>query len=297
MLLNLRDIALALNGEVSGGQVRAAAPGHSPADRGMSIKVDADAPGGFLVKLFNGGDEIAAKDYVRERLGLPPWQPNGKGNSHHSPGRVITRPMAERRAPASPAPAPPAPSPPETPQRIVATYDYVSAENQLLYRVVRLEPGSDGRKKDFRQRRADGKGGWIGNLGGVRRVLYRLRELLAFPDATTWLCEGEKDADRLISLGFTATTISGGAKWSPELAAPLAGRDVVIMVDNDDARRKKAQKAATALQGVAATVRFAACPTCRQVTMCPTSSTPATRRKIWNGNSRGAAMDAAIRTR
>lgn len=33
--------------------------------------------------------------------------------------------------------------------------------------------------KQFKQRRPDGKGGWLWNLDGVRRVLYRLADVLA----------------------------------------------------------------------------------------------------------------------
>src|SRR4051794_14313582 len=39
--------------------------------------------------------------------------------------------------------------------RIVAAYDYPDENGELLFQVVRLEP------KDFRQRRPDGRGGWI----------------------------------------------------------------------------------------------------------------------------------------
>src|SRR5262245_37723375 len=49
--------------------------------------------------------------------------------------------------------------------QIVATYDYRDETGELLYQAVRYWP------KDFRQRRPDGKGGWIWNLQGVRRVL------------------------------------------------------------------------------------------------------------------------------
>ncbi len=70
MMPSLHRIAQALGGEVRAGQVIAPAPGHSPADRGMSIKLSDDAPDGFLVKLFNEGDPIAAKDYIRSKLGM-----------------------------------------------------------------------------------------------------------------------------------------------------------------------------------------------------------------------------------
>src|SRR5216684_2297646 len=58
-------------------------------------------------------------------------------------------------------------------RQIVATYDYVDEQGKPLYQVVRFEP------KDFRQRRPDGNGGWQWNLNGVRRVLYRLPDVLA----------------------------------------------------------------------------------------------------------------------
>jgi hypothetical protein len=44
-------------------------------------------------------------------------------------------------------------------RQIVATYDYRDERGTLLYEVVRLEPGDNGAKKTFRQRRPDGRGG------------------------------------------------------------------------------------------------------------------------------------------
>src|SRR5579872_2504814 len=54
-----------------------------------------------------------------------------------------------------------------------AIYDYRDERGEVLFQVVR-GPG-----KRFRQRRPDGCGGWLWNLSGVRRVLYRLPELTA----------------------------------------------------------------------------------------------------------------------
>lgn len=56
--------------------------------------------------------------------------------------------------------------------RIVATYDYTDRDGVLLFQAVRYEP------KGFRQRRPDGKGGWVWSLGDVQRVLFRLPELM-----------------------------------------------------------------------------------------------------------------------
>jgi putative DNA primase/helicase len=141
-------------------------------------------------------------------------------------------------------------------RRIVATYDYRDESGGLLYQGVRFEP------KDFKQRRPDGKDGWIWSLTGVRHVPYRLLELLAAdPAAWVLIVEGEKDADRLAALGFTATTNAAGAgKWKPEYTESLRGRRVVIIPDNDEAGEKHANVVARALHGVATEVRVLRLP-------------------------------------
>ena len=137
-------------------------------------------------------------------------------------------------------------------KRIVAKYDYTDAAGALLYQVVRLEP------KSFRQRRPDGNGGWIWELDR-RRALYHWPELLKYPDGTVFICEGEKDADRVGGLGHCATCVAAG-KWTEECATALAGRDVIILEDNDAAGRVKALAAAQALHGTAKTIRIVSLP-------------------------------------
>src|SRR5262249_35656556 len=132
--------------------------------------------------------------------------------------------------------------------RIVATYDYRDEQGNLLYQTVRYDP------KDFRQRRPDGKGSWLWNLQGVRRVLYRLPQLYAAPtEQPVFLPEGEKDVDNLTKVGLPATTNACGAKaeWLPDYSESLRGRHVFIISDNDDPGRDHAEAAAQALYGVA----------------------------------------------
>src|SRR5262249_53219827 len=112
--------------------------------------------------------------------------------------------------------------------------------------------------KTFRCRRPNGRGGWINNAG-ERRVLYRLPELLQFPDATAFVCEGEKDADRVASLGHCATTVASG-DWDDVNIETLAGRDCWILEDNDATGRKKALNAAAILYGTAASIRIVRLP-------------------------------------
>lgn len=138
----------------------------------------------------------------------------------------------------------------------VAEYDYRDSGGELLFQVVRQEP------KKFFQRRPDPHGdGWINNLKGVTQIPYRLPELLAAPDATVYVVEGEKDADRLASLGLVATCNAGGAgKWKPAHSQFLRDRDVLILPDNDDAGRAHADKILKSLSRQARSVRIVELP-------------------------------------
>lgn len=134
-------------------------------------------------------------------------------------------------------------------------YSYRGSGGELLYQVVR-KPG-----KKWAQRQPDGNGGWTWSLKGVTPVLYRLPELVARADETVYVVEGEKDANRVAGLGLLATTNSGGAgKWRPSYSESLAGREVVILPDNDAAGRSHAQKIAETLIGRAASVRIVDLP-------------------------------------
>lgn len=149
-------------------------------------------------------------------------------------------------------------------RRIVATYDYLDEAGELVFQVVRLDP------KDFRQRRrarpdddpAKVRDGWTWSVKGLRVLPYRLPEILeAITDRIVVVVEGEKDADNLARLGLAATCNAGGAgKWRKQHAAALAGADVVILPDNDDAGRDHARQVAASLVGIAKCVRVLELP-------------------------------------
>ena len=115
--------------------------------------------------------------------------------------------------------------------KMTAWWTYEDAGGNPLAMVARWD-GADGKtfrpvaKVDGYWRKGDPEGLW---------PLYRLPDLLR-SSGTIYICEGEKAADALRTLGFTVTTSAHGANaakgtdWSP-----LAGRDVVILPDNDDA--------------------------------------------------------------
>jgi putative DNA primase/helicase len=126
--------------------------------------------------------------------------------------------------------------------KIVAVYNYTDESGTLLYQVLRYSP------KNFRQRRPDGRGGWIWNLKGVRRVLYRLPEVQNA--RTVVICEGEKDCEAARNLDVVATCNPGGAgKWQDEYSECLRGKRIAIIADADEPGRRHAQQVATSLAG------------------------------------------------
>lgn len=136
------------------------------------------------------------------------------------------------------------------------TYDYRDEKGGLLFQVVRM-PG-----KKFVQRRPTngvGRFAWDYKLGDVRRVPYRLPQLVADDGtAIVFVPEGEKDCDNLAAKGLLATTNMGGAEnWSKvasEARKVLAGRTVVALADNDDPGRKHARDVVESLRGIARAV-------------------------------------------
>lgn len=145
---------------------------------------------------------------------------------------------------------------PSKTREIVARYPYRDESGELLFEAVRYSP------KGFSQRRPDGAGGWIPNLRGVRRVLYKLPEILAAdPELVVYVTEGEKDANALAGLGLVATCNPMGAgKWRDEYSESLRGRTVAILPDADEPGHEHALQVARALHGIAAEVRIVPLP-------------------------------------
>lgn len=168
--------------------------------------------------------------------------------------------------------------------RIDDTYDYTDEAGTLLFQVVRYAP------KNFRQRRPGaGTGlarGWIADVTGVRRVPYRLRELLdgISRGDRVFLCEGEKDANTLRALGYVATAVAGGANaWLDEYTQYFAGGDVTILPDHDTQGYGFGVAAATSLLRAGVRVRWCSLP--KDVSDWLTRHTPEALR---------AALDAAL---
>lgn len=137
------------------------------------------------------------------------------------------------------------PRPRDDRPNVVASYDYRDTDGTLLYQKLRMEP------KSFKQRRPDGNG-WIYSLGDVKRVPYRLPELLAAdPKLPVIVTEGEKACDAAVKLGYVATCAGGSKGWRKEFSQYFAGRTVYVLPDADIPGVKYAEAVVESLKGSA----------------------------------------------
>ena len=227
--VTLEGLRRALGGEITRGkngpQVICPGPGHSLQDRSLAV-APSNTGDGFVTHSFAGDDPVACKDYVRDKVGLPPFRPNN--------GKSLSQ------------------------RKLAKTYDYTDESGKLLFQVIRYEP------KGFSQRRPDGNSGWIASLEGVRRVPYRLPELIeALANGSpVFVVEGEKDCDALWDQNIPATCNPGGAgKWRDEYSEHFKGATVYVVSDNDEPGRAHARLVVESLKRSSATPRIIELPT------------------------------------
>jgi putative DNA primase/helicase len=211
-------------------------PAHDDTRPSLSIAEGHD--GRCLVYCHAG---CATKDVV-EVLGLSMWDLFPVESDGEPKGGVMSKPSSE----------------------IETVYPYVDEVGELLFEVVRYRP------KDFRPRRQGDDGRWIYNLTGVRRVLYRLRDVMMATHVI--FTEGEKDADRVRRAaygfdpwksvgGWAVTTCAGGTGgWRPEFAPFCAGKTIYILPHNDKAGREFAQRLARDVSAFARKVKIVELP-------------------------------------
>ena len=94
-------MARLLGGRVNGDAVQCPGPGHSASDRSLSVKIDANAPDGFLVHSFAADDLMICRD--RRLKATASWfQPAtcwtalvGYSGTGKTPGHTVTRRAAK----------------------------------------------------------------------------------------------------------------------------------------------------------------------------------------------------------
>ena len=242
----------------------------------------ADAsPGSFRISLRSGkwsdfatgdkgGDPISLYAYLRghkqqgeaaralaAELGIEIPKPNGAG------GKQRRQWVAHSRPPAS---APPPDFKHYKLGRPSKTWCYRDAGGAPLFYIARFDR-PDGEKEVLPLswcRSTDGAEAWRFRAPPAPRPLYGLDRLAARATDPVLIVEGEKAADAAAGLfpDHVATTSQGGSKASAKTDwSPLAGRDVVIWGDHDQAGRVYADQAAQlAFAAGAASIRVVAVP-------------------------------------
>jgi 5S rRNA maturation endonuclease (ribonuclease M5) len=144
-----------------------------------------------------------------------------------------------------------------------ASYPYVDEQGKLLFMVYRFPPKNG--KKNIRAAHLDSNNEWQFSVKGIRRVLYRLPEVLAA--GTVAICEGEKDVDRVAGLKLldsegrpiAATTCPFGCKrgnWKEEYSKLLSNKRVIIFPDADKPGQAHAQRVYESVSRYAAAVKI-----------------------------------------
>jgi hypothetical protein len=146
---------------------------------------------------------------------------------------------------------------------IKAVFDYSNEVGERLFQVLKFEPLNQ--PKQFRQRTGPDQKKW--SIKGVRRVLYRLPELVEDIAAghVIFVVEGERDVDALRIRNVPATTNpmgattekkqANGSGWLASYTETLRGADIVICGDNDAQGREHVRIVACELHDVARRLR------------------------------------------
>lgn len=230
----------------SGNGWSAKCPAHD--DDRASLSVSAGDDGRALVKCFAGCTAEAVCGAVGLKLrDLMPERPAAP---------LCRKPAPSKPAPQKPAPKKPAKAYPTANDAVRALerangprsnwWTYQNAAGEPVGLVVRWD--RDG-AKDIRPVARVGDG-WRICAMPEPRPLYQLPELAAAK--LVLVTEGEKCANAVSVLGFTATTSAGGSQAAARTDwQPLAGKEVWVLPDNDAPGRKYAAEVVAALERLA----------------------------------------------
>lgn len=136
-------------------------------------------------------------------------------------------------------------------------YPYTDTDGNILY--VRLRMDNANGDKWIRPLSRDDAGNWTQLKEPTfteGKPLYNLHLIANNPDKPVYLVEGEKCADALTQLGLLVTTSGGATSAKDTNWQILAGREVVIWPDNDQAGLQYANDARAKLTSLNATIKM-----------------------------------------
>lgn len=134
-------------------------------------------------------------------------------------------------------------------------HEYINRNGKLIG-LKAIWKSKDGEKAvSWFTPKSDGR--YTVGLSNQKMPLYGLKRVIEEKD-TVYITEGEKDADTVIRMGYTATTSPNGAgsKWNIAYNNYLKGKNVIILEDNDEAGRIHALDIAKKICFTAKTVKI-----------------------------------------
>lgn len=152
---------------------------------------------------------------------------------------------------------------------IVATYDYLDPyTGKVVAHKVRFERdiyGEKKREKKFTWKLPGASAYGLGGKIGQDEMPLLGADAVLFADAgqRIWWAEGEKAKAAIERQGEICVCSGYGStetEWTPEVLAPLKGRDVLVWPDNDAVGRKFARHVKASLRGIAKSVAIINAP-------------------------------------
>jgi hypothetical protein len=236
--MQAEQIAQALgNARKVNGQWMASCPvsshGQGNGDRNPSLCVSETDEGKPLFKCFSGCSQESVFNAVKD-YGLLPDLPN--------PTDFLTqiKPLPKQQEP------------------VLEQEWHYTDEDGVVQHIKQRYKTFDAKGKTYKQYRVDENGRRHASMTGANIVPYNLPEVdfARKTGRTVFLCEGEKAADALKSLGVVATCTHNGASSFPEdVVKHLVGLTIAIVPDNDTVGWEYARKAVAALKSVTKSIR------------------------------------------
>jgi len=141
---------------------------------------------------------------------------------------------------------------------VVATFLYRDGDGNVLYKKERIEPGRNGRNKEFCFKHREG-GQWVKGRA-CNPVIYNQPQVKS--SKYPIVVEGEGKADFLEEWGLLATCLDSGANspWRVEYSKVFEGKEIVILPDNDSPGQSYALRIANALYGKVKSIKIVKLP-------------------------------------
>jgi hypothetical protein len=207
--------------------------GQGNGDKNPSLSVTDGEDGNILFKCHGGCDQQSVFSTIKEMGLLPQLPDRPEYLASVKPIPLIAVPTLEQE------------------------WHYTDEDGISLFLKQRYKT-YDAKGKTYKTLRVMPDNSRVGKLGDCRIVPYRLPEVRqAVADGrAVYICEGEKAADALSSLGVVATTSHAGAGgWNPDLNQYFTGSNVVIVPDNDIVGWNYAHKIVESLLGTTKSIR------------------------------------------